>query len=519
MKKIMIEELKQVDILIRARYPIIYIVSSEEQRVINLLKKQTKKEKKIHVWSETIGFRNVDDYELVRNDGEGDPLEALKFVLENKENAIFILLDFHVFLNEGNHEIVRFMREVSESLKKSKKSLILISPILTIPLELEKDITIIDFPLPNQEEIEEILLRIHNEIVGQKKLKVYLSEDHREQIVKTLAGLTQNEIENVLYKSLVETKDYSLNIIIKEKEQIIRKTGILEYYHTQEGIEDVGGLTYLKDWIIKRKHAFKDKAREFGLPYPKGLLLIGIQGCGKSLCCKIIANIWNFPLLRLDVGAIFQGIVGSSESNIRKAIKLAESISPCILWIDEIEKGFAGVQSSSFSDAGTTARVFGTFLTWMQEKTAPVFVVATANRVDVLPPEFLRKGRFDEIFFIDLPNQQERREIFEIHLKKRNREVSSYNLDLLVQKSMKFSGAEIESAVISALYDAYDDSLKNKSKNLEDRHILENLEKLVPLATFMKEKIEDMRSWANKRTRPASKSQRSQTEKSRPIEY
>ena len=514
-----IEELKQVDILIRARYPIIYIVSSEEQRVINLLKKQTKKEKKIHVWSETRGFRNIEDYELVGNNGGGDPLEALQFVLENKENAIFILLDFHVFLNERAHEVVRLMREVSESLKKSKKSIVLISPILTIPLELEKDITIIDFPLPNQEEIEEILLRIHSDIVGQKKLKAHLSDEQREQIIKTLAGLTQNEIENVLYKSLVETKDYSLNIMIKEKEQIIRKTGILEYYHTQEGIEDVGGLTYLKDWIIKRKYAFKDKAREFGLPYPKGLLLIGIQGCGKSLCCKVIANIWNFPLLRLDVGSIFQGIVGSSESNMRKAIKLAESISPCILWIDEIEKGFAGVQSSSFSDAGTTARVFGTFLTWMQEKTAPVFVVATANRVDVLPPEFLRKGRFDEIFFIDLPNQQERREIFEIHLKKRNRAVSSFDLDLLVHRSMKFSGAEIESAVISALYDAYDDSLKNKSINLEDRHILENLEKLVPLATFMKEQIEDMRSWANKRTRPASESESKQTEKSRSIEY
>jgi len=515
----MIEELKQVDILIRAIYPIIYIVSSEEQRVINLLKKQTKKEKTIYKWSETSGFRIVDDRKVFENDGEGDPLDALKFILENKENAIFILLDFHVFLNEGNHEIIRFMRETSESLKKSKKSLILISPVLTIPLELEKDITIIDFPLPNQEEIEEILMRIHNQVLGQKKIKVRLSEEQAEKIIKTLAGLTQNEIENVLYKSLVEKKDYSLDIIINEKEQIIRKTGILEYYHTQEDIDDVGGLTYLKDWIIKRKHAFKDKARDFGLPYPKGLLLIGIQGCGKSLCCKVIANIWNFPLLRLDVGAIFQGIVGSSESNIRKVIKLAESISPCILWIDEIEKGFAGVQSSSISDAGTTARVFGTFLTWMQEKTAPVFVVATANRVNILPPEFLRKGRFDEIFFIDLPNQQERREIFTIHLNKRNRNPSSFNLDLLVNQSMKFSGAEIESAVISALYDAYDDRLTNESKNLEDRHILKNLEILVPLAIFMKEQIEAMRGWAKKRTRPASKSENILNKTSRPIEY
>jgi len=233
-------------------------------------------------------------------------------------------------------------------------------------------------------------------------------------------------------------------------------------------------------------------------------LLIGIQGCGKSLSCKAIANIWNFPLLRLDVGAIFQGIVGSSENNIRKAIKLAESISPCILWVDEIEKGFAGVQSSSFSDAGTTARVFGTFLTWMQEKTAPVFVVATANNVNILPPEFLRKGRFDEIFFIDLPNKKERREIFDIHLTRRNRDTSSFNLDTLVEKSNKFSGAEIESAIISALFDAYEEKLNNRNTDLKTQHILKSLEKLVPLSTFMKDEIEKMRKWASKRTRPAS---------------
>jgi len=499
----MIKELEQVNIMIKARYPIIYIVSSEEARVINLIKHIGKDEKKKYVWSETSGFRDIVDYEQI-GDEQIDTLEALRFIHDNKENALFILSDFHSFMTEMDHEVIRLLKELSIVLKKSRKTVIILSSILRIPPELEKEITVVDFPLPNQEEIETIFEKIHFKMINQKKLELHLSEEQKEQFIKTLMGLTQNEIENVLYKSLVEKKEYSLDVIIQEKEQIIRKTGILEYFHSQERIEHVGGLSHLKSWIIKRKHAFQDKAREFGLPFPKGLLLIGIQGCGKSLSCKAIANIWNFPLLRLDVGALFQGIVGSSENNIRKAIKLAESISPCILWVDEIEKGFAGVQSSSFSDAGTTARVFGTFLTWMQEKTAPVFVVATANNVNVLPPEFLRKGRFDEIFFIDLPNKKERREIFDIHLTRRNRNTSSFDLDTLVDKSNRFSGAEIESAIISALFDAYEEKLNNENADLETYHILKSLEKLVPLSTFMKEEIEKMRKWASKRTRPAS---------------
>lgn len=499
----MIKELEQVNVMIKARYPIIYIVSSEERRVINLLKHLDKEEKKKYVWSETSGFRDVEEYDQI-GDEPSFPLEALRFINDNKENALFILSDFHSFMTEMDHDVIRLLKELSGVLKRSRKTVIILSSILRIPPELEKEITVVDFPLPNQEEIETIFDKIHFKMINQKKLELHLTEEEKEQFIKTLMGLTQNEIENVLFKSLVEKRKYSLDVIIQEKEQIIRKTGILEYFHSQERIEDVGGLSYLKSWIIKRKYAFQDKAREFGLPYPKGLLLIGIQGCGKSLSCKAIANIWNFPLLRLDVGAIFQGIVGSSENNIRKAIKLAESISPCILWVDEIEKGFAGVQSSSFSDAGTTARVFGTFLTWMQEKTAPVFVVATANNVTVLPPEFLRKGRFDEIFFIDLPNKKERREIFDIHLTRRNRDTSSFDLDTLVKKSNKFSGAEIESAIISALFDAYEEKLNNKNTDLETHHILKSLEKLVPLSTFMKVEIENMRKWASKRTRPAS---------------
>jgi len=286
---------------------------------------------------------------------------------------------------------------------------------------------------------------------------------------------------------------------VSEKEQIIRKSGILEFFPVSESLTDVGGMDSLKRWLQKRGHAFSEKAREFGLPQPKGILLLGVQGCGKSLICKASASLWKTPLLRFDVGKVFSGIVGGSEENIRKAIKTAEAISPCILWIDELEKGLSGIQSSSFSDAGTTARVFGTFLTWQQEKAVPVFTIATCNSVENLPPELLRKGRFDEIFFVDLPSDAERREIFSIHITKRNRDADAFDLDTLSKVSSGFSGAEIEQAVISGMFDAFDENAE-----LETKHILEAIYDTVPLSVTMKEGIEHLRKWAATRAIPAS---------------
>jgi len=499
----MVKELDQIKSLIKARYPIIYIVSWEEFRVIKQLKENLEESKNLYFWSVTRGLRNSENLNEIGSYNE--PIQLLNYIQQTRDNGLFILSDFHAFLIQPTPLILRLLHELSEDLKKSKKTIIIISPTLVMPKDLEKEITIIDFPLPNQEEIKNIFNRIRNEIIDQRRLEISIKEDKNEQIIKALVGLTQNEIENVLYKSLIETRDFTVDIIIKEKEQIIRKTGILEYFHSTESFEHIGGLDNLKNWIVKRKYAFKDKAREFGLPYPKGLLLLGVQGCGKSLCCKVIAKIWNFPLLRLDIGAIFNKYVGTSESNIRKVIKLAESIAPCILWVDEVEKGFSGVGSSGKSDSGTTARVFGTFLTWMQEKQAPVFIVATANDISLLPPEFLRKGRFDEIFFIDLPSAEERKEIFKIHLKKRNRDPKLFDINTLINKSQGFSGAEIESAIISALYDAFEENITQKNRDLETQHILNNLEITVPLVVTLEEKIRKMRKWAMKRARLASK--------------
>jgi SpoVK/Ycf46/Vps4 family AAA+-type ATPase len=279
----------------------------------------------------------------------------------------------------------------------------------------------------------------------------------------------------------------------------VRKSGVLEYYDASETMQDVGGLDLLKDWLRKRRAAFSQEARAFGLPAPKGVLLLGVQGTGKSLSAKAIANLWNLPMLRLDVGRVFGSLVGASEANMRAAIRTAEAVAPCILWIDELEKGFAGVQGSGVSDSGTTARVFATFLTWMQDKRAPVFVVATANDVSQLPPELLRKGRFDEIFFIDLPTAAEREQIFAIHLRKRGRDPQHYDLKRLAAATEGFSGAEIEQVVVAGLFTAFD-----AGRELTTDDMLEEVRHTVPLAVMMREEIEELRTWAQLRTRPAS---------------
>ena len=324
-----------------------------------------------------------------------------------------------------------------------------------------------------------------------------------ERVVKAALGLTESEAANVFAKILVEDRAFNLEDlprILDEKRQIIRKTGLLEFCQLSEEMGNVGGLEALKGWLDSRSDAFSEKAREFGLPEPKGLLLLGVQGCGKSLTAKAIASQWRLPLLRLDVGAVMNAFVGSSEENMRKAIRVAESLAPCILWLDEIEKGFSGVGGrGADGDSGTTARVFATFLTWLQEKTKPVFVIATANSIEHLPPEMLRKGRFDEIFFIDLPSGKEREEIFRIHLRRRERDPAAYDTDALAQASSGMSGAEIEAIVVEGLWRAFP---LGRDVNQED--LVSAIRETVPLSRTMAESIDALRAWARSRARPAS---------------
>jgi len=492
-----IGSVREVEDLIKARYPLIYVVSSEEARVEKSLREfALKKERKLAAWSITRGFVTLaGDH---RGGDVKDPLKALDHIAGVEGKAIFVLRDFHAYLD--NPQVVRKLRDLAHDLpRKSQKNVILLSPVLKMPPELEKEISVIDWDLPDRPEIDAIIGRMLQELPAGVEPGVAADANGRERIVEAALGLTYGEVENVFAKSIVRAKTFDIPTILGEKKHIIRKSGILEYYEAQESLEDIGGLEVLKGWLQKRRNAFTHKAREFGLPLPKGILLIGVPGCGKSLTAKAVGAAWQMPLLRLDVGKIFGGLVGSSEENIRKVIKTAEAIAPAVLWLDEMEKGFSGTGSSNMSDGGTTSRVFGTFVTWLQEKTAPVFVIATANNVHQLPPELLRKGRFDEIFFVDLPTREERKNILEIHLRKKKRDPSTLDLNRVVDAMPEFSGAEVEQAVVSALYDAFD-----ADRDLEADGLLASVREVVPLAVTMKEGIDAMREWAKTRARPAS---------------
>lgn len=340
--------------------------------------------------------------------------------------------------------------------------------------------------------------------VVERQCKINLSIEMRNRMVDAAMGMTSMEADLAFCLAAVKDDlgDNAPYTVSSEKEQIIKKSGILDYFPKNEDLKDVGGMDVLKDWLFKRQKAYEKKARDFGLQEPKGLLLLGVPGCGKSLTAKSIASFWNMPLLRLDIGKVFQGLVGSSEDNIRKAISTAEAVAPCVLWIDEIEKGLSGVQSSGSTDGGVTSRIFSTILTWMQEKTSPVFVVATANNINLLPPELLRKGRFDEIFFVDLPTAKERENIFSIHLQKKRQTPSNFPLETLGKKTEGFNGAEIEECIKEAMFAAYvenPDELK-----LMASHLINAISKTVPLSTTMKEQISSLRQWAATRAKNAS---------------
>ncbi|MGL5870220.1 AAA family ATPase, partial [Clostridium chrysemydis] len=374
---------------------------------------------------------------------------------------------------------------------------------LVLPTELQKDITIVDFELPTVEDITEILDGMIEANKDSGRININLDEKEKSILAKAALGLTVQEAENAFARAMVEDGRLDiddLELIIDEKCQVIKKTGILEFIKADLNINDVGGLENLKRWIIKRNRSWMPEAKKYNLPAPKGVLITGVPGCGKSLTAKAISAMWKLPLLRLDMGKIFSGIVGSSEENMRKAIKTAEAVSPSILWIDEIEKGFSGLNGGG--DSGVSSRLLGTFLTWMQEKEKPVFVVATANNINSLPSEMLRKGRFDEIFFVDLPTKKERKEIFKLHLNKKLKntevsggiEVSEDLLDRLSDLTEGFVGAEIEQAVIGALFEAF-----AEDRNLEIKDLERVIKNTVPLSVTQREQILAIRKWANVR--------------------
>jgi ATP-dependent 26S proteasome regulatory subunit len=491
-----------LDTLVRARYPLVYLVTWEEQRVDRIIAElATRHGKQLLEWSATRGLRRVGGTRTSPTiENVVKPVETLSAVGKLSEPSIIVLKDFHPVLDDPL--VVRALRELVHALEATYSTVILVSPVLKIPVELEKDVTVLDVPLPDFGELFELLKGIV--AVVRKTGRVSINLDHAdvEALVRAALGLTTSEAENAFARAIAIDDRLDANdiqLVLEEKRQVIRKGGLLEYYATEHGLGGVGGLEELKRWLDRRAAAFTDEARKFGLPEPKGLLLLGVQGCGKSLTAKAIASQWRLPLLRLDMGKIFGSLVGSSEENVRRAIRMAEGVAPIVLWIDEIEKGLSGVKSSGDTDGGTGARVFGALLTWMQEKTAPVFVVATANSIEHLPPELLRKGRFDEIFFIDLPSGRERAEIFDIHLRRRERDPARFDLAQLAELARGFSGAEIEQAIISALYQAFDEHT-----DITQAHLERALTETRPLSTTMAEDITRLRTWAQHRARLAS---------------
>ena len=487
----------ELEDLIKARYSLVYVISHEEQRVEETLRKLCmEREMRLESWSVTEGFKVIANGSGSRD--VKDPMKAIDHVLRGEGRCLYVLRDFHPFLKEP--AVVRRLRDAASELRRTKKSLVMLSPVSKIPPELEKSIAaVVDWELPNRQEIEASARKLLAQAPPATQQLIEADPTFMERVVEGALGLTLVEVENVYAKSMVRTHTFDLETILEEKKQIIRKSGILEYYEHREEFSDVGGMDTLKDWLVKRRHAFGTRARDFGLPLPKGILLIGVPGTGKSLTAKAVGALWQMPLLRLDVGKIFAGLVGSSEENIRSVIKTAEAIAPAILWIDELEKGFSGTGSSGMTDGGTTSRVFGSFITWLQEKSSPVFVIATANNVHQLPPELLRKGRFDEIFFCDLPDRDDRRQILEIHIRRKNRDPGQFDLEKLCDATVDYSGAEIEQAVVAAMYDAFD-----TGNDLSTEGMLHVLKEIVPLAVTMREQIEGMREWSRTRARMAS---------------
>jgi AAA+ superfamily predicted ATPase len=512
---------RELEVLIRARYPLLYVVSWEEERVeLQLADIARARNKRLFVWTCTQGIvkHGSTPQQGKSATGTADPLAALDAVIHQVDPAIYLFKDFHPFMEEhrSNLAIIRRLRDVAYHLRDTYKTIVFVAPMLRLPPELAKDVTVLEFGLPGPAEFNRLLDRIIDDLKDKPRVRIDLDAAGRERLLQAARGLTLKEAENVFAKTIVldgKLDSSDVSVVFSEKQQIIRKSGLLEYYETREQLDNVAGLEKLKEWLVKRGVAFTERAVEFGLPAPRGVLLLGVQGCGKSLCAKAASSLWKLPLLRLDIGRMFGSLVGSSEENMRRAIQTAESIAPAVLWVDEIDKAFGGASNSGGSDGGTATRVFGTFLTWLSEKCSPVFVIATANDISQLPPELLRKGRLDEIFFVDLPSERERLDVFRIHLVRRGRKPELFDLAELARRSDGFSGAEIEEAIISGLYDAF-----SGQRELDQATLCNALAETVPLSKTMHEDLSRLRGWAAGRARPASGAENAAPELRRKIE-
>jgi len=480
--------------LLQVKTPILWVATWEEARLRRqvqvLADKAFGRPIAFLVWTSTEGL--VDGRSGEPFADTASALTALDTLLRMQDNVIALFYDLHPFLSDPR--VVRRLRDVYEAFKSSYSALFLSSPRVQVPLDLDKSLVVLELPLPEDEERGRIL----DGLLSRSKGLALETEDVRDAVIRATAGLTADEVDRALSKVFLGQEHFGvgqLGELYEEKRQIVRKSGILDYVPPRIGLEQVGGLGTLKNWLSVRRRFFTEEAREFGISVPKGILLTGVSGCGKSIAVQAVSSYWGLPMVRLDMNRVY-GAEGGPELGLQRAVETAEAVAPCILWIDEIETAIVGMGGDP---TGLATRIFSSFLTWMQEKTKVVFVAATANEIHMLPPELLRKGRFDEIFFVDLPGEEERREIFAVHLAKRGHDPEEFSLLNLAKSTQNFTGAEIEHVVVSALYEAFEE---NRSLETDDLYLA--VGRTIPLATTMAEKIKEIRRWADQRALRAS---------------
>ena len=479
---------QELDVYLRARFTLVVLVTLEEERALEAVKAVCDRLRRpCLTWDLGDGFQALTG--VTGNVPTArDPLSALEQVERADGDTLFVLKDFHDCWAGGGSErtFKRKLRSVAQRLKFTRKSILVISPIAKVPEELRDEAVIVELPPPGPAELEAVL----TSLTSTPGVKVTLTSLGREKLVQAAIGMTASQARRTFAKAIIVSDgrldDRHIDLVTQAKKEVIRESEALEFYPVTETPDDVGGLEVLKGWLRLRERAFTQEARDYGLPAPKGIALIGIPGTGKSLTAKMIGGLWRLPLLRLDVGALFGSLVGEAEERTRRALRMAETVAPCVVWIDEMEKALAHGRG----DAGTSTRVFGSILTWMQEKTAPCFVVGAANDIATLPTEVLRKGRFDEIFFLDLPTESERAESFTVHLRKRHRLPADFDVAKLAAESAGYVGAEIEQSIVDAMYVGFDEQREFTTLDVADA-----LRRQVPLSVSQRERIAALRAW------------------------
>jgi len=489
----------ELRLLVNSRHPIISVETSEEKRIEDLLcDVAAELDIPFFTWTVTQGLlRKGTDQAMYETE---DPEKMLGNMAKMRGDGIYLLKDFARYLDQDR--LLRRLRELAASFREAKRSIVLSAPVLKLPAELDDDAVPFRIELPDDVLLLKVVQATIAEFGMQARIKVELDQAGLKQVAQNLSGLTMDEARRTLAKCILERNKVdarTVSDVLEAKRGALRQEGTLTYLKAEASFADVAGLHNLKEWLRKRRGALSAEGQKFGLEPPKGVLITGVQGCGKSLCAKAVAGEWSLQLARFDAGSLYDKFIGESEKRLRKSLEIAEKLAPLVLWIDEMEKGFAASGSSADVDAGLTQRILATFLTWLQDRKPGVFLVATSNNINALPPELLRKGRFDEIFFVDLPDAEARAELFKIHLKKRGRDPASFDLAAVASASEGFSGAEVEQAIVSALYTAF-----SKQAQLSTEILVAECHATRPLSVTRREEVERLRGWARERAVPAN---------------